>query len=258
MPFFIHHNDQLKKVISAQSSLSAYFGGHLNINWGIEAFGFGQYLLSKKENTISIANECTGKKTVTAVIKQAFDEMLYSENTTLETVSEDLNYEKTAKYFYRDPKYCKLWMLPHRQSEDEQYVYQSYFVNNNFEEIKITFDKNKFPSENQDNFTISDLLQESNWADMFVKSSKVNWQVIHDSKTFQHDGDENCEFVDMLWDKDSQEMHFLWKNQSESGFIAIKNHSYLPLVEIKTFGKNKKLIFNLIDSMMVHAQLEDK
>lgn len=258
MPFFIDHNNKSKKVLSAHSYLSEHFSGHLSISWGIEEFGFGQYSLSKKYGVISISNECNGKKTVTAVIKQAFDEMFYSENTTLESVSENLNYEQTAKCFYRDPKYTKFWMQPHSQSQDEKYVYQSYFIGNNFEEIKITFDKNKFPSENEDNFTISNLLQESNWDSMFVSATKVNWQVINGSKNSQDKIDENCEFVNMLWDESEQEMHFYWKNQSESGFIAIKNHSYLPLVEIKTFGKNKNFIFNLIDSLMVHAELEDK
>ena len=259
MPFFISHDDRLKEVLSAQSHLSDYFGGHLSINWGIEDFGFGQYSLRKKDNNISVANEYTSKETVTAVIKQAFAEMFYSENTSLQELIEDLNYDQTAKYFYRDPKYCKFWMQPHSQSEDTSYVYQTYFVNNNFEEIKIVFNKAKFPCENTDNFTVSDLLQEGHWSDMFVGASKVNWKIINDTGVIENKmADEPCSFKDMIWDRDSQEMHFLWESNTNSGFIAIKNHSYLPLVEIKTFGKTKDFIFKLIDSMMGQAELEDK
>lgn len=256
MNFSLQNNKNLVQTVMSANSYCQ--SNNLSINWGISSFGFGQFNFYTKNNKTFCDNEMCGINTVSAVLKKAVWDMIYTEYEELSLNSIDLSKKEAQEIFAIGKNGFRI--LRHAQSRKiiDGILFLSYFDINTYTKTNLIFDSKTFPDLTDDanaDFILSEYLEQEEW-EGFIKADNIVW-----SKT--------CIKEDLMMDKnpelileaniqiENEEIKIHWKTSKNSGYFLINNNPYVIDCNINTFGQSKFFVMDVLNKAMENVILCD-
>lgn len=239
------------EVIRANSFLS--WGG-IQVNWGITEFGFGEFIYYTKDNLLHCSSERCGKETVTAVLKKAFWDMIYSNFERLEFKDKNLSLKQAKAQFAVTDKGFRVFRTPHKKIKINGKIYLSFFEKSNFVELCLVFDEKIFP-KHEEMFALSDFIEAGIWEDYFVSATERTWAKV--SFTEMQPA-HKPELLKAYFQKENEkQLMLLWETKDEKGFFIIENDNDISASRIYTFGKDRDFVLKVIETLTEDVVLID-
>lgn len=230
----------------------------LQIYWGINNFGFGEFSFYVKDCETFCHNEMCGSKTVGTVLKKAVWDMVYQGFDTLESTTSDISEEDAHSLFAIGKGGFRIYRNAHTRSVVDEKLYVSYFEKSNYTMTTLVFDNKTFPDlidEESADFVLSDYLEKSQW-EHFVKAYQTTW--IKNVVTEEIGLDNIEKIVSAKFVKPGGEgIEIHWTSNKGNGQITIENHPDVQGCMIETFGKSKLFVMNVLDKAMESITLHD-
>lgn len=239
------------EVIRANSFLS--WGG-IQVNWGITEFGFGEFVYYTKDNLLYCSSERCGQETVTAVLKKAFWDMIYSNFESLKFKDKSLTIKETTTQFSTGDKGFRIFRTPHKNVKINNKIYLSFFEESNFVEYCLVFDEKIFP-QHEECFALSDFIEAGQWGNLLVSATRRTWTKTNYLK-MKNSSDSIILKAYFKKENDNQ-LKLFWESDNEKGFFIIENDKDVSANRIYTFGKNKDFVSKVIDKLTENIVLID-
>ena len=248
---FIIDNHPECEVIRANSFLSL---GGIQVNWGITEFGFGEFVYYTKDEKLHCSNETCGPATVTAVLKKAFWDMIYSNFERLEFTDKNFTLKQATAQFAVSDRGFRIFRTSHKNVKINGKIHLSFFEESNFVEYCLVFDEKIFP-QHEEMFALSDFIEAGQWGELFVSAVERTWTKVNhaEMKTSSQP-----EVMKASFQKENdKQLKLLWESTDEKGFFIIENDTDVSANRIYTFGKDREFVLKVIQKLTENIVLID-
>ena len=230
----------------------------LQIYWGINNFGFGEFSFYVKDGETFCYNEMCGSKTVGTVLKKSVWDMVYQGFDTLESTTSAISEEDAHSLFAIGKGGFRIYRNAHTRSLIDEKLYVSYFEKSNYIKTTLVFDNKTFPDlidEESADFILSDYLEQPKW-EHFIKAYQTTW--IKTAVTEEIGLDDTEKIISAKFVKPEGEgIEIHWASNKCNGHITIENNPEVQSCIVDTFGKSKLFVMNVLDKAMEDITLQD-